>query len=300
MIWLGENRGYLTDWVTQRWVQLTGRRVALEHDPWLSGPVGRTIGIGKSFYEELAKAENLTVRRDPNQGLIPQLAQLFGPDFDPQRVHTSVSSFYERTAAYDLDAWGEWCGIFRPFGRLLAVMFSRRLQQLNVPLSALDTSLGVTSQVIQLVEPTTGTLRYTAWVRELVGTRKVLYAGSYSVCRVPGHSSPCVKVVFPLPNGNAMVIMRPEVHEDGSMSVTSSGRHFGDPGFYFTVHDADSIWARYLRTLRERIHVYPADDAVRADHILSVWKATFLRLHYRLKRKAGGRDTRVLDRNEEG
>ena len=48
-----------------------------------------------------------------------------------------------RTAAYELDSWAEWCGAFRPFGRLLALLFSRRLQQLNVPLTGLDTSRGV-------------------------------------------------------------------------------------------------------------------------------------------------------------
>jgi hypothetical protein len=288
VIWLGERRGYLSDWVTQKWVQVTGRHVDLESHPWLAGPVGKTNGIGKRFFEDLAKAENLTVRKGSREGLIPHIEVLSGPDFEPTRVHSAVRCFYEQTGAYDLDAWGEWYGAFRPFGRVLAALFSRRLQQLNVPLSALDTSRGVTSEIIQLVDPATGSVRYTGWVRELIGTRNVLYAGSYSVCRLPGHDSPCVKVVFPLPNGNAMVIMRAEAHNDGSMSVTSSGSSFGDPGFYFTVHDTTGgIWARYLKTLRESIRVFASGDDVRGDHVLTLWRATFLRLHYRLKRRAG-------------
>ncbi len=286
MIWLGETRGYLSDWVTQKWVQVTGRRVDLDGYPWLAGPIGKTTGIGNRFFEDLADKEGLTVRKGADAGLIPNLAVLSGPDFEPSRVHSSVRSLYEQTGSYDLDAWGEWCGVFRPFGGLLAAIFSRRLQQLNVPLSALDTSRGVTSEVIQLVDSPSGTVRYTGWVRELIGTGNVLYAGSYSVCSMPGHSSPCVKVVFPLPNGNAMVIMRVDAHEDGSMSVTSSGRSFGDPGFYFTVHDtAGTISAHYLRTLRESIHVFASGDEVRGDHVLTLWGATFLRLHYRLKRR---------------
>jgi hypothetical protein len=71
----------------------------------------------------------------------------------------------------------------------------------------------------------------TAWVRELHGTGNVLYAGSYSICSIPGHPNPCVKVVFPLPNGNAIVLMKPEVHADGSLSVKSVGAKFADPGF---------------------------------------------------------------------
>ena len=111
------------------------------------------------------------------------------------------------------------------------VIFSRRLQQLNMPLSSLDTGRGITSDVVKLRDPATGKILQTAWVRELIGTKNVLYAGSYTLCRVPGWPSPCIKVVFPLPNGNAIVIMKPEAHADGSLSVTSSGRAFGDPGF---------------------------------------------------------------------
>jgi hypothetical protein len=181
--------------------------------------------------------------------------------------------------------WAEWCGGFRPFGSLLAMVFSRRLQQLNVPLSPLDTSRGITSDVLQLVDPSSGEVRYTAWLRELLGTGNVLYAGSYSVCRIPGNSDPCVKVVFPLPNGNAIVIMKTEVHSDGSFTVRSAGNRFGDPGFYFTVHEpGGKIWARHVRSMRESIRVYAGEQGViRADHVLSLWGTTFLRLHYRLR-----------------
>ncbi|HJR62075.1 MAG TPA: hypothetical protein VJ803_00120, partial [Gemmatimonadaceae bacterium] len=47
------------------------------------------------------------------------------------------------------------------------------------------------------------------------------------------------------------------------------------------------VWARYLRALRESIHVYAATDGVRADHVLTLFGATFLRLHYRLVRRVG-------------
>jgi hypothetical protein len=93
----------------------------------------------------------------------------------------------------------------------------------------------------------------------------------------------------PLPHGNAIVIMRPVAHADGSLSVVSAGRRFGDPGFYFTVHSGDVVWARYVASLKESIHVYAAEnDLVRADHILTLWGATFLRLHYRLRPREQG------------
>lgn len=86
-----------------------------------------------------------------------------------------------------------------------------------------------------------------------------------------------------LPNGRAMVIMRPEVHPDGSLTVISDGNGFGEPGFYFVVEQNAGAWARYVRTMKETIHVYPAErGSVRADHTLRLWGGTFLRLHYRL------------------
>ena len=139
--------------------------------------------------------------------------------------------------------------------------------------------------MINLIDPETGAIRFTAWVRQLLSNRNVLYAGSYSVCTLPGFSEACVKVVFPLPNGNAIIIMYPEGHADGSFSITSAGERFGEPGFYFTVCRNDGVWARYVRAMRESIRVYPSGSSdVRADHTLKLWGAIFLRLHYKLCR----------------
>lgn len=287
--WLGSPHGYLSDWVTQRWVQLTGRYIDLEHDEnWLGGPSGKPTGIGADFFKELAVEEVLLLQKNrPGSGLIQNFSALNSLEFEAAKVQPEVVEFYEHTADYDLDAWGEWCGVFRPFGTLLAVLFSRRLQQLNLPLSSLDTSRGLTSDIVELVEPETGRVRYTAWMRRIVRTGNVLYAGSYSVERVPGQSGPCVKVVFPLPNGSAIVLMKTQVHEDGSFSVVSSGEKFGEAGFYFVARNPNGrISARYLRAMRERIHVYAAEvGTVRADHTLKLWGLTFLRLHYRLRKK---------------
>ena len=279
-----------SDWITQRWVEVTGRKVHLVKDSWLNGPIGKPSGIGATYFNDLAQELGFDViRGNENVGLISDFYALKSNDFEPKMIQDQVIEFYENTGAYEMDAWAEWCGAFRPFGGLLAVMFSRRLQQLNVPLSGLDTSKGMTSEVIQLIDRQNQGIKETAWIRTLVGTGNVLYAGSYSTCRVPGYEGDCIKVVFPLPNGNAMVIMKPEAHEDGSFSVVSAGSRFGDPGFYFTVHNKEGkVSARYVSSMKERIHVYAGEDAVvRADHELKLWGITFLRLHYRMKRTRG-------------
>lgn len=285
MIWLGERSGYLSDWVTQQWVRSTGCAFRHNEHSWLEGPVGNTRGIGTSFFEEYADKHDFEIAQGGPRGLLQDFRSLAGDLNDPRTIAPIVRDFYERTSEYELDAWSEWHGLFKPFGTALAMIFSRRLQQLNIPLSSLDSSKGMSSRVLQIRSRRTGQLAQTAWIRELHATRNVLYAGSYSVCMVPGHPSPCVKVVFPLPNGNAIVLMKPESHADGSFSLTSSGTRFGDPGFYFTVYGRDGmVWARYVRAMKERITVYAAErNTARADHVLWLWGKQFLRLHYRMR-----------------
>jgi hypothetical protein len=284
VIWLGEKRGNLSDWTTQQWVRATGRYISLENHAWLDGPAGGTHRIGKQFFEEYAKEKRYEIVRSGTRGLIPNFSCVEEGNVGLSAIAPQVKEFYEQTSEFDLDAWSEWCQLFRPFGRALSLFFSNRLQQLNVPLSPLDSSKGMTSNVLQMRDPETGRIMETAWVRELHATGNVLYAGSYSVCKIPGHAGSCVKVVFPLPNGNAIVLMKPKAHSDTSLSVKSVGDKFGDPGFYFVVHGSGRMaWARYVRSLKEEIRVYPAEcDTVRADHTLWIWGTIFLRLHYKM------------------
>lgn len=287
MMWLGSTRGYLTDWITQLWVRATGRQVDLHDEEWLHGPIAPVTGIRPDYFDGIAERAGLVLSSPcGDAGIIPNIEILDGPDSVIAKLDPAVRKFYEETSTYELDAWAEWCGLFRPFGWLVAVLFSRRLQQLNVPLSSLDTSRGLTSEILQLNDPMTGAVRHTIWFRRLLYTGNVLYAGFYSTCRVPLRRDVCVKVVFPLPNGNATVVMYTEVAADGSLTLTSAGNSFGDAGFYFIVHSrTGAVWARYVRALRETIRVYPAETGtIRADHVLKYCGATFLRLHYRMRR----------------
>jgi len=287
-MWLGQSRGYLTDWITRRWVEITGKPVRDDDACWLDGPIGNTTRIGKESVAEIAASEGLAIdgTTEP-RGLLERFAALGSAAFASEKVHPEVAAFYEQTSRYEMDACAHWCGFFQPFGVLLAFIFSRRLQQLNVPLSGLDTSRGMTAEVLQLRDAASGALRYTAWIRELLHTGNVLYAGFYSICTPPKYGSPCIKVVFPLPNGNAIVVMKPQTHDDGSFTLASSGNGFGDAGFYFTIRKPDGrLIARYVKSLKEWITVYARNNGeIRADHTLKYFGITFLRLHYRMRQR---------------
>jgi hypothetical protein len=289
-LWLGEKHGYLTDWVTQKWVRLTGRTINLEAESWLQGQIGETKEIGESFFNKLGQDSRFNLHVNlSGAGLVEDFSVLRSDVFSPEEIHPKIIDFYEHTTKYNLDVWSQWCGGFKPFGWLIATLFSRRLQQLNMPISTLDTSQGITSDIIQLADES-GVIVGTGWLRKMIATSSVIYAGIYSTCQPPGFPARCMKVVFPLPNGNATVIMKPQQHTDGSLTLVSSGNGFGEPGFYFIVQETgNKAWVKYLHAMQESIHVYvDRVGELRADHVLKIWGATFLKLHYRMQLLTSG------------
>lgn len=176
---------------------------------------------------------------------------------------------------------------------LLVATISRQVNQLNFPQridppakpAPLDTAHGMNSEIILLRRPD-GSVRYTGWFRTVGTAQRVLYTGFYMSEQVPGEAGPSVKVVFPMPRGNATVILRPVVRPDGSLVLDSSGKRFGDAGFCrVQARDASSIRVWHLKTLREHFHVYVDDKGVlRCDHAVRFLGLPVLRLHYKIFR----------------
>ena len=272
------------DWVSQGWCIATGRRIDPGEIPWLMGPFGNVDVIEDRYVAGIAQAEGLTlVKNRPGSGIINSMDALALPHEARARLLPEVSDFYEHTSDYEFEVWTQWCQFYRPFAGLLTRLYCKRLQQLNLPLSPLDTSRGIQSQIYQLVDPATLEVRHTVWYRHLKSTQEVIYSGVYGHCLIPDGRT-CLKVVFPLPRGNATVVMSIEVGDDGSLSLVSRGKSFGDPGFYFLLSDAKGRhYARYLPSLHETIKVFKDDEGVlRADHVLNLCQSKALHLHYRI------------------
>ena len=286
---MGERRGHAVDWLTQRWVQLTGRRIELRRAPWLSGPCGSVRGIGADFFERWGEAQGLTVLpASRDDGLLAGLAALAGPGFDPAAVDRRIDDFYRRTAAFDLRIASRWSGPFRAVGWLVRRLFARRLAQLNMPLADRELRAGVESRIVRLADAE-GQVRHTAWVRTSVETGLPVFVGQYGTAVVPGHASPCVKVVFPLPNGNAIVVLRPRADPGGGLTLLGDGRRFGDPGFYFTVRaERGEVWARHVRTMVEQLSLRVEGDGIVGRHRFRVFGLPFLELRYESGRGGEG------------
>jgi hypothetical protein len=267
------------------WVRLTGRRVSRKEAAWLECPMGPRGRIGSEFYAQLAESRRLKLLPATDHGLLPDFAALRGAGFDPDRVCPQVRDFYEHTSCYDLVVWSEAPVLTRFFLWALTKFVSRRMDQLNFPVSSLELASGLTNDILPMVSES-GERVYTGWLRRRVADGGVVYAGLYSIGRPGGHPDPCVKVSFPLPLGSATVFFRPEVQPDGSFQLISSGSRFGGPGFYRLVESGPDHWrVRYIRTLREFFHLYvDARGALRTDHRVQFLGITAFRMHYKLER----------------
>ena len=264
-------------------VRITGRKIQRQDAPWLDCVPGMPGLIGSGVYQRIAEAEHLEVRTPRDAGLIPDFEVLRGPSCDPDQVDPRIRHFYEHAALYHLEVWSEVYLAGRFFLWLLVEFISRRMNQLNFPISSLEVAKGMTSEVVQLQEPKSGRLVHTGWLRRFKSNGRVIYAGIYSTTRIPGETNSCVKVTFPC-RGSANVYLRPCSYEDGSFGLVSTGAAFGRSGFYRIVEAGKDAWrVRNFTTLHEIFRVYVDDEGVlRTDHTITFVGLTILRLHYKM------------------
>jgi hypothetical protein len=272
-------------WIIYRLIWIFGRTHRRGDIGWLLGPMGGPM-IGDATYQEVADREGLSIERAAHSGLVPSWSQLDGDGFDGARTAAQVRDFYEHTAEFAMDVWSRTYFPANLALALLVTTISRQVNQLNFPLSPLDTALGMSSEIISLRE-SSGRVKYTGWFRTLAAnTARVLYTGFYMTERVPGERAPCVKVVFPMPNGNATVVLRPSIDATGALVLDSGGGRFGGAGFYrVQARDDQRVRVWMVRTLREQFRVYVDSQGVlRCDHKLGFLGLPVLRLHYKMTR----------------
>lgn len=263
-----------------RWLRITGRKVVVAEHPWLDGPIGGKY-IGDQFYEEYAKEHGLTVSIPPDSGLMADFTVLGSNDHP--HFQQRVKHFYEKTLLYKMNVWSQSYYPFKPFAKILIKTISHEINQLNLPLNPLETSQGMSSQVIRLSDKN-GVQKMACWLRKNNSSNKVVYSGFYTDIEIEG--KPFVRVVFPLPGGNVTVILEPEFLADGSFRLISTKRQFGKAGYYRVVEVRPGVVKVRLIPLKESIHVYEdAQGVLRTDHEFKFMGMKFLKLHYQLNLK---------------
>ncbi|KGN38531.1 hypothetical protein [Knoellia subterranea] len=276
---------------TRAFWRTVGRRIDLDGaDSWLRGPAADAGVIGPSWLDAAAASVSGSVERHPDNGLLPDLAVLDGPDFCVADVDPLVRDFYEHTGAWTMDAWSSWSPVFHPGGMLIEHLFGRRLQQLALPVQPLDVSHGIDSEIVA-IRDAGGAQVWAAWLRRLRRTGQFLFSGAYAVRTLPGSAQPSVHVTFPLEKGNVQVFLRPHVRADGALLLSSGRGSHGADGAYVLVHGAGSVgWAARV-PIHESFTLYRDERGeLRTDHELRVGRARALRLHYRMRRGKVGQD----------
>ena len=274
------------DWVTQQWVILCGRKINPKDYPWLIAPFGELNGIGEEFIYQLAEKENLVVIRNSNsKGLLNSINELNLTEGQLNQLSEKVINFYESTADYDLEFKVKWNPYFSFFGFLVNRLFSQRINQLNIPTKNIPQSEDLVSEIITLNNPKNNESNYTIWLRKFKTSGKVIYSGIYGTCVLPSGET-CIKAVFPLPKGNATVIMKPNIGTENELILDSSGQKFGDAGFYFLLNDAKyNYWAQFISSFTDQLIVKENDNHLQAIQTLRLWNCNVSQFTYHIKKK---------------
>ena len=271
------------DWFTQQWVILLGRKINPVEHSWLIGPFGELSGIGENFIYQLAQKENLTVIRNcSSKGLLHSISNLNLTEKEIKKLSRKVIDFYEKTADYKLQLNVQWSPLFKPLGYLVSRLFSQRIDQLNIPTENIQESENLTSEIIELISNGTENVKYIIWLRKVQSTGKVIYSGIYTTCTLPSKIT-CIKAIFPLPKGNATVILKPTVGNQNELILESSGLRFGDAGFYFLLNDSKgNYWSQYVRSFADELVVSEEQENLKAKQTLKLWNLKVVKFDYRI------------------
>lgn len=249
------------------------------------GPFGEVSGIGEKFIHQLAEKEDLTIIRKSNsKGLLDSILSLNLSENEIKKLPKNVIDFYEKTSEYKLQLNVKWNPIFKIFGYVVNRLFSQRINQLNIPTNNIQSSENLTSEIIELVAKNTNEVKYTIWLRKFQSTGKVIYSGIYTTCLLPSGIT-CVKAIFPLPKGNATVILKPSVGEKNELILDSSGNKFGDAGFYFLLNDSKgNCWSKYIKSFTDKLIVSDENEKLKARQTLKLWRLKVARFEYEMKK----------------
>jgi len=112
------------------------------------------------IYERIARDENLQIPRSPGAGLIPDFTRSAVP-ISTDAIHPAFRDFYEHAAAYHLEVWTEVSLLGRFFLWLLVDLSAAAWNSSTSPSLLSEVAKGMSSEVVQLLEPASGASFYT-------------------------------------------------------------------------------------------------------------------------------------------
>ena len=292
-------------------VSLLAERVKPADVPFVVPLASQTRYVGTGYVRSLAQVLGGNYSPDVHDiGIVADLNELAGPDFDPAGIDPLVREFYEHTTRFALDIVPEWRLWVRPGYLLYRTLLARPLGQANVPMSQREAQHGVRSR-IDTISGITGTLGSGAggglggaapavvgdggpadaeavavrgWIRSRADTGEPIYVGIYTTYRHQGRGY--VSVGFPLPQASFTATLAPAARPGGGL-VLDSRSELDQPGHYLTYIDpvSSDLTTLGVRGFAERLDVFVDGGELRAEHAFWVFGFPFLVLHYRMHRK---------------
>ena len=194
-----------------------------------------------------------------------------------------MRDFYEHTSRWHMDVWAEWSPLFWPAGELVSRLFAKRIQQLALPMRALDVAHGMDSSVT-VIHDASGDQASAGWIRRLRSTGDPVFSGAYRTNRLPSSDRASVHVTFPLESGNLQVYLRPRIDGDGSLWLDSPLAASATTAPTSSSGSAGATSRRGCRCMSRSTSISAARGVLRTDHVLRLWRRTVVRLHYKLVR----------------
>ncbi|HEV7653471.1 MAG TPA: hypothetical protein VGP36_01870 [Mycobacteriales bacterium] len=265
-------------------VRLLAESVPAEQLPFVVPLEARTRYVGTGYVRDLAAVLGGTYRADhPDVGIVADLDQLAGPDFEAARTDPLVREFYEHTTRFALDIVPRWRLWVRPGYLLYRTFVARPLGQANVPANQRETLRGVRSRIDTISDPA-GAITVRGWIRSTADTDEPIYVGIYTTYRHEGRGY--VSVGFPVPQGDFTATLLPRNRPDGGLTLTSTS-DLPHPGHYLAYVEPGTreLTALAVPGFAERLEVFTAGGELRAEHAFSVFGFPFLVLEYTIRRK---------------
>ncbi|MEN9361682.1 MAG: hypothetical protein RL095_3217 [Verrucomicrobiota bacterium] len=272
----------LLDWLTQLFHICLGRRVRTGQDEWLRGPIGRPGEDIEQFIERIAAKEGLRRREAAHGGLLPDLS------FWPGRLKPAIADFYCRTSDFKIDIHTDWRPPFGIFGSLISRFYGRRVQQLCLPADSDARGLALSSRVIDLVDAEDRVV-YTLWHRWIEDSGENVFWGLYGGCCNPA-GEPCVKAVFPLPQGSLTALFKVEVDQEGHLDLISRGTAAGGVGCHVFIEDGNGqLWCNSVTSFHQNLRFTEQEGLLQAVHRLSIWGMPVATMIFAISAKTSSR-----------
>lgn len=270
------------DHVTQIWIRFLGRKVTYETDPWIFGPTSilmyRDISLNRTIQN------NADYLFSPSNGIIDSISSFGFTEKELKRIHPIILDFYTHTSQFNMDMSFHWSTLFKPLAYTVKFLFSRRLQQMNIPIISSNQVLKTHSFIVKIDEKKNEKSQ-NLWVRKFLNANEIIFSGIYSIASTK-QKDHLIKVQFPLPNGNATIFLEKSVLQNGNLELASKGLHFGDSGFYFFLKKGESYYVKYVKSMHEKLSLTVKDTStIKGIHEFFFYGRKFLTINYSLYKK---------------